>query len=144
MSVDAGTGRVRLDKWLWAARIFKTRGLAQAAIDNGRVLIGGERVKPARALRFGDEITVRYAELERVVVVRGMAEKRGSATIAQGLYEETAASIARREAERERRARAASLTPIAGGRPTKRERRRLDDLEGSAFFEGSAFDDDED
>lgn len=127
---------MRLDKWLWAARFFKTRGIAQDAIDNGRVLVGGERVKPARALRFGDELTVRLGELERVVVVRGLSDRRGSAQVAQGLYEETAASIAKREAEREKRARFASLTPVAGGRPTKRDRRRLEGVEDTAWGDG--------
>lgn len=133
MAEGDGGDRVRLDKWLWAARFFKTRAIAQEAIDNGRVLVGGERVKPARALRFGDELTVRLGELERVVVVRGLSDRRGPAQVAQGLYEETAASVAKREAEREKRSRFASLTPVAGGRPTKRDRRRLEGVEETAW-----------
>ena len=86
---------LRIDKWLWAARFFKTRGLAQTAIDNGRVLVGDERVKLSRPVRLGDEILVRVGEHERAVIVRGLSDRRGPASEAQHMYEETAESIGR-------------------------------------------------
>lgn len=122
---------IRIDKWLWAARFYKTRGLAQTAIDSGKVLIEGERVKLARAVRLGESIRIRSGDLERTVIVRGLAEKRGSASIAQTLYEETPESLRKRVEEAARRA----LQPepafdIEGGRPTKRNRRQLDRWRG--------------
>ena len=93
---------VRIDKWLWAARFYKTRALAQSAIENGRVSIDGQRVKPARVVRIGDTIGLRAGDQERVVVVRGLSAVRGPAPVAQALYEETADSIARRDASSRR------------------------------------------
>mgnify|MGYP003749410225 CR=1 FL=1 len=117
---------MRIDKWLWAARFFKTRGLAQDAIDHGRVLVEGERVKVARTLRVGETVTVRVAEVARVVVVRELSEQRGPAPAAQRLYEETADSVAAREAARERRRFFTEPARDIEGRPTKRDRRALD------------------
>jgi ribosome-associated heat shock protein Hsp15 len=117
---------MRIDKWLWAARFFRTRGLAQDAIEQGRVRVGDERVKVARTLAPGDTVTVRIGDDERVVVVRGLSEQRGPAVVAQQLYEETADSAAAREAARERRRLHAEPARTIEGRPTKRDRRALD------------------
>jgi ribosome-associated heat shock protein Hsp15 len=117
---------MRLDKWLWAARFFKTRGLAQEAIEGARVLVAGERVKVARMLRVGERVRVRIGDLERDVIVRGLSDKRGPASVAQALYEETAESIAAREAAREKRRLFREPSEAIHGRPTKRERRQLD------------------
>lgn len=117
---------LRIDKWLWAARFFKSRSLAQTAIENGRVLVGGHRVKLSRALRPGDELTLRIGDDERTIVVLGLDGRRGPASVAQTLYEETPESIARREARREsRRFFTEPAEAIAHGRPTKRDRRQI-------------------
>jgi ribosome-associated heat shock protein Hsp15 len=120
------TVSVRLDKWLWAARFFKTRGLAQQAIDGARVLVGNERVKVARMLRVGERVRIRVGDVERDVLVKGLSDQRGPAPVAQALYEETAASIAARAAAREERRLFAEPGSAIQRRPTKRERRRLD------------------
>src|SRR5690349_11038955 len=90
-------GRVRIDKWLWAARFYKTRSLAAEAIGGGKVLVAGERVKPAKMLQVGDEVRLRLGPYEHVVVVRALSERRGPATVAATLYDETAESRAARE-----------------------------------------------
>jgi ribosome-associated heat shock protein Hsp15 len=112
---------VRLDKFLWAARFFKTRAVAVEAIAAGRVLANAERAKPARAVRVGDTLVVRRPPFEQVVVVRALSERRGPAAEARALYEETAESRARREAlVAELRA---APPPVFKGRPTKKSRR---------------------
>jgi ribosome-associated heat shock protein Hsp15 len=116
---------VRLDKWLWAARFFKTRSLAQQAIESGRVLVSGERVKLARPVRLGEPIAIRIGEVEREVVVLAMSERRGPAPQAQALYEETPGSIERREREAAQRRLAPEPARQIAGRPTKRDRRQL-------------------
>lgn len=125
MDADRERGKVRLDKWLWAARFYKTRALAVEAIDGGKVLLNGERAKRAKGVQAGDTVRVRLGPYDHVVVVRDVAEKRGSAAIAATLYEETAAS----RAERERRAvQLKSVTHDFAhekGRPSKKERRDL-------------------
>ena len=121
---------MRIDKWLWAARFFKTRGLAQDAIDGARVLVEGERVKTARTVRVGETVTVRVGDVVRVVAVRGLSEQRGPAAVAQQLYEETAESLVTREAERERRRLFSEPAHAIEGRPTKRDRRALDRAKG--------------
>jgi ribosome-associated heat shock protein Hsp15 len=122
---------VRVDKWLWAARLHKTRSLAADAVKGGRVQVNGQRVKPSRDVGPGDEIEVTIGQLRRTVVVRGVSERRGPAKEAVLLYEETPESVAARELLAEQR-RLASPPPGAdlGGRPTKRDRRRLDDARG--------------
>ena len=122
---------MRIDKWLWAARFFKTRGLAQDAIDGARVLVEGERVKTARTLRVGETVTLRVGDVVRVVEVRGLSEQRGPAAVAQQLYEETAESLVAREAERERRRLFSEPAQAIEGRPTKRDRRVLDRAKGA-------------
>jgi len=117
---------VRIDKWLWAARFYSARNLARQAVESGRVLVGGERVKPARSVRVGDELSVRIGDEERVVRVLALSDRRGPAPVARTLYEESAESIERRERRREqRRWSAEPAESIEGGRPTKRDRRRL-------------------
>lgn len=117
--------RVRLDKWLWAARFFKHRSLATEAVDGGKVQLNGIRVKPAKDVKAGDRVDIQIADSHYTVIVRGIAEKRGSATLAQGLYEETPESIAAREAGREARRLAATPGADLHGRPTKRDRRQI-------------------
>lgn len=118
---------IRIDKWLWAARFYKTRALAQTAIENGRVTIGGQRVKPARVLRAGELIRLRIGPIERTVLVNALSAVRGPAPVAQTLYEETAESIVRREqAAAERRLHVEPARSIAHGRPTKHDRRELE------------------
>ena len=120
--------RVRLDKWLWAARFYKTRALSAEAIDKGQVRVNGQVAKASREPRVGDNIEFRQGHDLRAVVVRGLSAVRGSAPVAQQLYEETAESIARRMAVAEQRRLApepALSQPM--GRPTKRDRRTLQD-----------------
>jgi ribosome-associated heat shock protein Hsp15 len=119
---------VRLDKWLWAARLFKTRSLAAEAIERGRVTVNGQAAKPARALRPGDRLQLRQGPLQRELVVRGLSQVRGPAPQAQQLYEETPESLAARQrAAEQRRLGAEPALAIEQGRPTKRDRRRLAD-----------------
>lgn len=125
--LDASDG-VRLDKWLWAARFFKTRALAAEAIDGGMVHLNGQRVKRSRVLKAGDEVRVRLGPFEHKVVVRLVSDRRGSATVAATLYEELPESRAAREAllEQHRLERAAGAADP--GRPSKRDRRQIDHL----------------
>lgn len=116
----------RIDKWLWAARFYKTRALAVEQIHKGRVLIHQQPVKPGRDIRVGDRIQLRQGEIVRTVIVRALSLQRGPASVAQQLYEETAASMqARAEAAERRRLAAEPAASIAHGRPTKRDRRQL-------------------
>jgi len=126
---DSAPSKVRLDKWLWAARFFKTRSLAAEAIAAGKVQVAGDRAKPAKLLQEGDEVRVRLGPYEHTVHVRGLSERRGPATVAATLYEETPDSIAARArlAEQLRMAPAAFVYEEKG-RPTKRDRRELDRL----------------
>lgn len=119
-------GKGRLDKWLWAARFFKTRSLAAEAIDGGKVSVNGDRAKRARLIQPGDTVAVRQGPVEHVVVVREVSLRRGSAAVAQGLYEETAASLAARTAVAEQHRAAAMSFGFHEGKPSKKERRALD------------------
>lgn len=126
---SAGAGRVRIDKWLWAARFFKTRSLAADAIGGGKVLVGGERVKPAKLLQAGDEVRLRMGPYEHVVIVRAVSERRGPATVAATLYEETAEShAARMKLAEQLRMAPAAFVYEEKGRPTKRDRREIERL----------------
>ena len=120
--------RVRIDKWLWAARFFKTRSLALDAIELGRVRIEGERVKPAREARVGERVEISQGEQRTVVVVRALSAVRGPAAAARLLYEETPESVARRERLSQVRRYGAEPAAALQGRPTKRDRRRLERL----------------
>ena len=118
-------GRVRIDKWLWAARFFKTRTLAAEAVELGRVRVNGERVKPAREARVGDRVEVHVGDLRCEFVIRALSAQRGPAPIAQQLYEEPADSRVRRERRRELLRYGAEPARSIKGRPTKREGRVL-------------------
>jgi ribosome-associated heat shock protein Hsp15 len=118
--------RCRLDKWLWAARFFKTRALAAEEIDKGRVRVNDAGAKPGREVRVGDRIELRQGHVERCVMVLGLSGVRGPAPVAQTLYEETAESLARRAAAAEaRRQGVEPADTLEQGRPTKRDRRQL-------------------
>lgn len=116
---------MRLDKWLWAARFFKTRSLAASEVDGGHVELNGERAKPAKQIKVGDELRIRINQSTHVVHVRGLSERRGPAKEAQLLYEETAASRQERERLAEQRRLAPTPAYEEGGRPTKRDRRDM-------------------
>jgi ribosome-associated heat shock protein Hsp15 len=117
---------IRIDKWLWAARFFKTRSLATEEVGKGRVQIAQQDVKPSREVRVGDTVVLWQASVKRTVVVKGISGTRGSAPIAQTLYEETAQSVQdRAQAAEQRRLHAEPALAIAHGRPTKRDRRDL-------------------
>jgi ribosome-associated heat shock protein Hsp15 len=119
---------------LWAARFFKTRGLAQQAIEAGRVLVDGERVKVARALRAGEGVTIRVGDQEQCVEVLVLSEQRGPATVARTLYRETPESVARREAlALQRRLAPEPAWAIEQGRPTKRDRRKMERFQGGGY-----------
>ena len=118
--------RVRLDKWLWAARFFKTRSAASDAVDGGKVDVNGERAKRARPVGAGDTLTVRQPPFERHVVIRGVAELRGPAAVAATLYEETEESRKAREVLAFQLKHAPALTYVGAGRPTKRDRREIE------------------
>jgi ribosome-associated heat shock protein Hsp15 len=117
---------VRVDRWLWAARLAKTRPLAAEAVKGGRVEVNGQRVKPSKDVRPGDRLEVTIGQIKRMVVILGTAERRGPAAEAALLYEETPESIAARERFVAERRMAAMPAPQRGGRPTKRDRRLLD------------------
>ncbi|MCC7055033.1 MAG: hypothetical protein IT355_17300 [Gemmatimonadaceae bacterium] len=119
-------GRVRLDKWLWAARFFKTRALAAEAVDGGKVSVNDERPKRARLIQAGDEVAVRLGPYLHIVLVRDVSARRGSAAIAQGLYEETPGSIAARAHLSEQYRAAATMFAHQEGKPSKKERRAID------------------
>lgn len=130
---------MRIDKWLWAARFYKTRALAVEEIGKGRVLVNDQTVKPAREVHAGDRITVRQGTVIRTVLLKGLSNQRGPAPVAQQLYEETEASRLAREASAEQRRLAAepALT-IEQGRPTKRDRRQLDQARWGGRWSASA------
>jgi ribosome-associated heat shock protein Hsp15 len=123
-----GDARVRLDRWLWAARFFKTRSLAKQAIEGGKVRCQGQRAKPSKEIGLGAELSIQRGDVEQVVIVTGLSERRGGAPEAARLYEETPASVERREAEQadRRLTRRGAMPPPA--RPSKRDRRQLQKL----------------
>jgi ribosome-associated heat shock protein Hsp15 len=124
----AHVDRVRIDKWLWAARFFKTRGAATDAVVGGHVHVNGERVKPARDVKPGDRLEIRRGQQRFRVTVMALADRRGPASAAAALYEEDAESIAAREKACDERRLAKPLGADLSERPTKRDRRRLDAL----------------
>jgi ribosome-associated heat shock protein Hsp15 len=117
--------RVRLDKWLWAARFFKTRALASEAIDGGKVDVNGQKAKRAKEVKAGDEVSIRQPPFETIVVVQAVSLHRGSATVAHGLYEETPASRAARE-KLAAQIRAQPQVAWETGKPSKRDRREIE------------------
>jgi ribosome-associated heat shock protein Hsp15 len=122
--------KLRIDKWLWAARFYKTRTLASEEVARGRVTVNGQEVKPAREVKPGDTVALRQGAIVRTVVVKGLSGVRGPAPVAQQLYEETPESLRAREAAAEQRRLAPEpALSIEQGRPTKRGRRELDDAQ---------------
>lgn len=118
---------MRLDKWLWCARFYKTRSLATEEIGKGRVTVNGQSVKAARDLRCGDSVALRQGAITRTVVVKGLSGARGPAPVAQQLYEETPDSVAaRQKAAEQRRLAPEPAATLQDGRPTKRDRREID------------------
>ena len=128
VGADLFPTRVRIDKWLWCARFYKSRSAASEAVAGGRVHVNGERVKPSRAIGVGDHLAITQGPAKRELVVRALPERRGPAAAAQACYEETPQSIERRERLRESQALAAAMTPRPDSRPDKRERRLLQRL----------------
>jgi ribosome-associated heat shock protein Hsp15 len=119
---------VRIDKWLWAARFFKTRSAATEAVAGGRVHVNGARVKPSRDVQIGDTVQIRIGQLGWVVLVRGLSDKRGPAKVAATLYEETPESLAEREQRRLELRLSKPIGADLGARPTKQDRRRIERL----------------
>jgi len=117
--------KVRIDKWLWAARFYKTRAMATEAINGGHVHLNGQRIKPSRTVSTGDEISITKAPYTFVIEVKMLSEKRGSASIAQTLYEETPDSQAKREALRQEQRLQAANSPSPKKRPDKQQRRKI-------------------
>ena len=122
---DREAQNVRVDKWLWAARFFKTRALAIQGVESGKVLLNGERVKPAKNVNVGDTLTIRRGPYISTVIVKALSLRRGPAVEAQNLFQETPESIAARQEVAERISQEPS-NDFAQGRPTKRDRRDLD------------------
>ena len=125
---DAHDERVRFDKWLWAARFYKTRSLSAQAIDAGQARVGGERVKPARPVRLGEMVSVRRSGFVWEVEILALSDRRGGAADAAKLYRESTASAAAREELLLQRRAAQEASPQFPGRPTKRQRRKLEDF----------------
>ena len=125
-----GQGAVRVDKWLWAARFFKSRSIAVTAIEGCKVTVNGERVKPSRDLKAGDSVRVRLGPYEHVVIVRALSDRRGPAAQAALLFEETPESRAAREKLHWQLKHAAPVIVAGEGRPTKKDRRDLNKLKG--------------
>lgn len=123
---------MRLDKWLWCARFYKTRSLAVEEIGKGRVTVNGQQAKASREVRIGDTLAMRQGQIPRTVVVRALMPARGPASVAQGLYEETAASLAERaQLAEQRRLAPEPAATLTDGRPTKRDRRDIDKARGT-------------
>jgi ribosome-associated heat shock protein Hsp15 len=122
--------KVRLDKWLWAARFYKTRALAAEAVEGGKVELNGDRPKRARPLQVGDELRIRLGPYEHIVTVRALSDRRGPATQAAGLYQETDASRSARETLAVQLKSLHSLYGPEKGRPTKKDRREIERLKG--------------
>jgi len=125
---SADDGRIRFDKWLWAARFYKTRSLCVQAIDAGQARVNGERAKPARAMRVGEAVSVRKSGIVCEVLVTALSDRRGGAAEAAKLYRETESSAAAREQLLQERRAAEASQPRFAGRPTKRQRRKLEDF----------------
>jgi len=127
---EDSSDKVRIDKWLWAARFFKTRALAAEAVNGGKVHLDGQRIKAARTVRLGDVYELQRGWERMTIVVRGLSARRGPASEARELYEETAESIERREREAEQRRLARLQRPVMDHRPNKKERRQLRSFSG--------------
>ena len=122
---NSDSDKVRLDKWLWAARFFKTRGLATEAINGGHVHLNGARVKPSRTVKEGDELRIQKGTVEFIVQILILSDRRGPASVAQALYQETEANQAKRQAQGEQRRLLANAVGGPVKRPDKRARRKI-------------------
>lgn len=125
MNDKPAVAKIRLDKWLWAARFFKTRSLAKAAVEGGKVQLAGQRVKVSREVSAGDTLHIRQGWDERIVVIKALSDQRRGAPEAQLLYAETPESITRREAEAAARKAAGGMIDRPAQRPTKKQRRQI-------------------
>ena len=125
MSNQKQQEKVRIDKWLWAARFYKTRSLAKEMVEGGKVHYNGQRVKPSKEVTLGATVRLRQGFDEKTVVITGISDRRGNATMAAALYEETPESIADREENAARRKSLARSHPMPEGRPNKRDRRKI-------------------
>lgn len=123
--MSAADARIRLDKWLWAARFYKTRALAAEAINGGKVHLDGQRVKAARGVRVDDRLEITRGAERFEIIVRGLSERRASATLAQALYRETDTSLEQRQRQSEQRRLAALQRPAPARRPDKKQRRHI-------------------
>ena len=123
--MQEGAAKIRIDKWLWQARFFKTRSLAKAAVEGGKVQLAGQRVKVSREIAVGDTLNIRQGWDERIIEIRALSDQRRGAPEAQLLYEETAASVARREADAAARKAAGGMIDRPAQRPTKKQRRQI-------------------
>lgn len=126
--------KVRLDKWLWAARFFKTRAIAATAVETGKVEVNGERAKRAKQLQVGDSLRIRLGPYNHLVTVRALSESRGPASVAAGLYEETEESRKAREAMQAQMKAAQSFSSYERGRPTKKDRRDIEKLKRDSRY----------
>ena len=139
----AKSDEMRLDKWLWAARFYKTRALAVDDIDKGRVSVNGQAAKPSRNLRVGDCLVLRQGPVQRTLMVQAISQQRGPAPVAQALYAETPESLQRRSQEAEaRRLAAEPALSITQGRPTNRDRRDITRTQGDWHRWSASIDDD--
>jgi ribosome-associated heat shock protein Hsp15 len=125
-SMDDTAEPVRVDRWLWAARLVKTRPLAAEAVKGGRVQVNGQRTAPGKRIKVGDRVEMTVGELRRCVLVRGTSARRGPASVAELLYEETPESVEARERHVAERRQSRQPDVDHGGRPTKRDRRRFE------------------
>ena len=133
MENEGKHGKVRLDKWLWAARFYKTRSISRDAIDGGKVQVNGQRVKPSRDAQLDDIITLRQGFDEKTVVIKALSSNRLSAPQAQKLYEETQESLQKREEEAAKRRALRGSNPLFEGRPDKKQRRDIHKLRQMDF-----------
>ncbi|HEY6528477.1 MAG TPA: ribosome-associated heat shock protein Hsp15 [Cellvibrionaceae bacterium] len=125
MSERTPVQAVRIDKWLWAARFFKTRNLAKTAIEGGKVQVNGQRVKPSKDIALNMLLTIRQGFEEKTVLITGLSEQRGPAAVAATLYEETADSLQKRLLQQEQRKLQQAAAPYLEGRPNKKQRRQI-------------------
>jgi len=118
-------GQVRVDKWLWAARFFKTRSLAAKAVSGGKVALNGQRTKPAKAIVVGDELVIHKGQVEQTVTVLDLSSRRGPAVVARTLYEESEESVGKREKQRQERSLFFAGQTMPAKRPGKKDRRKI-------------------
>ena len=126
--MDDQQAQVRIDKWLWAARFFKTRSLATKAASGGKVFINGQRTKPSKPVMIGDKLTIHKGQVEWIVVVLNLSGRRGPATVARTLYEETGESVQNREKQRQERSLFYAGQTMPAKKPGKRDRRKIKDF----------------